>query len=264
MFEVTAVASDAGQLRARDRCVGDAGGIDLQGSSGRSHTGNESRSVAGRRRTCVLAATGGRFELTDTNAPAIAGICSRLDGLALAIELVASRVGTHGIAETADLLAGGLGLDWRGRRTAHPRHQTLRALLDWSYGSLGELERIVFRGLSIFVGTFTLDAVRAVCCGNIWEEGSAISAFDGLVAKCLASASVPDDNITRYRLLETTRAYALEKLEESSERQATARRHAAYFARLLDDACGGEVDPHQDSRAPSPAEHLGNVRACKG
>lgn len=208
------------------------------------------------------AAAGGRFELTDTNAPAVAGICGRLDGMALAIELAASRVGSHGITETAGLLAGGLGLDWRGRRTAHPRHQTLRALLDWSYGSLGELERMVLRRLSNFVGTFTIEAVRSVCCENISGEAQTITAFDSLVAKSLVSTSVSDDNVTRYRLLETTRDYALEKLERSGERQATARRHAAYYAQLLDDACGGEVDPHQDSRAVSLVEHLGNVRAA--
>jgi len=208
------------------------------------------------------AAAGGRFELTDTNAPAVAGICGRLDGMALAIELAASRVGSHGITETAGLLAGGLGLDWRGRRTALPRHQTLRALLDWSHGSLGDLERIVLRRLSIFVGAFTIDAVCSVCCGNVSDEAQTVTAFDSLVAKSLVSASVADDNVTRYRLLEATRDYALEKLEEGGERQATARRHAAYFAHLLDDACGGEVDPHQDSRALSLAEHLGNVRAA--
>jgi predicted ATPase/DNA-binding winged helix-turn-helix (wHTH) protein len=212
------------------------------------------------------AAAGGRFELTDTNAPAVAGICGRLDGMALAIELAASRVGCHGIAETAGLLSGGLGLDWRGRRTALPRHQTLRALLDWSYGSLGELERIVLRRLSIFVGTFTIDAVCSVCCGNVSDEAQTgaqtIAAFDSLVAKSLVSTSVADDNVTRYRLLETTRDYALEKLQDSGERQTAARRHAAYFAYLLDDACGGEVDPHHNSRALSLAEHLGNVRAA--
>ncbi|MGH8497158.1 MAG: ATP-binding protein [Gammaproteobacteria bacterium] len=208
------------------------------------------------------AAAGGRFELTDTNAPAVAGICGRLDGMALAIELAASRVGSHGITETVGLLASGLGLDWRGRRTALPRHQTLRALLDWSYGSLGDLERIVLGRLSIFVGTFTIEAVRSVCCGNMSDELLTITTFDSLVAKSLVSVSVADDNVTRYRLLATTRDYAREKLEESGERQATARRHAAYFAHLLDNACGGEVDPHQDSRAVSLAEHLGNVRAA--
>jgi predicted ATPase/DNA-binding winged helix-turn-helix (wHTH) protein len=212
------------------------------------------------------AAAGGRFELTDTNAPAVAGICGRLDGMALAIELAASRVGSHGITETAGLLAGGLGLDWRGRRTALPRHQTLRALLDWSYGSLGEFERMVLRRLSIFVGTFTIEAVRSVCGENVSDEAQTvvqtIAAFDNLVAKSLVSASVADDNVTRYRLLETTRHYALEKLERSGERRATAWRHAAYFAHLLDDACGGEVDPHQDSRAVSLVEHLGNARAA--
>jgi predicted ATPase len=207
-------------------------------------------------------AAGSRFELDDSNAPVVAEICGRLDGLALAIELVAARVGSHGITATAKLLAAGLGLDWHGRRTAHPRHQTLRELLDWSYGSLGQMEQRMLRRLSVFVGPFSIDAMRAVAGGNESEEAQVILAFDDLVAKSLVSVTIADDSTTRYSLLETTRVYACEKLDESGERARAARLHAAYYTSLLETACGGEVEPHPDSRATSLAEHLGNVRVA--
>jgi predicted ATPase/DNA-binding winged helix-turn-helix (wHTH) protein len=177
------------------------------------------------------AAAGGHFELTDANATAVAGICGRLDGIPLAIELAAKRAGTHGIAETAGLLDGGLGLDWRGRRTALPRHRTLRASLDWSYATLDEIERLVLRRASIFGGAFTLDALRAACRGCVPDE-EVVAAFDRLVTKCLVSASVSEDALTRYRLLGTTRVYAREKCAESGEREATARLHGAYVTSL--------------------------------
>src|SRR5690606_22485102 len=107
-------------------------------------------------------ASGHRFGLDDENAPIVAGICGRLEGIALAIELAGGRAGSHGIAATADLLNKNLGLDWHGRRTALPRHQTLRALLDWSYGLLPDAEQRALRRLSVFVGTFTIEAASAV------------------------------------------------------------------------------------------------------
>jgi DNA-binding winged helix-turn-helix (wHTH) protein len=111
------------------------------------------------------AASGSHFELNDANAPPVADICARLDGIALALELVGGRVGTYGVETTLDLLNKRLGLHWQGRRTALPRHQTLHALLDWSYGLLAEPERLVLRRLSIFVGTFALEGALAVAAG---------------------------------------------------------------------------------------------------
>lgn len=202
------------------------------------------------------AASGCRFELSDADAPIVAGICKRLDGIPLAIEFAAARVASHGIAGTADLLQNRLGLRWPGRRTALPRHQTLHALLDWSYTLLPEPERLVLRRLSVFVGLFTLEAAQAIA----YEDGPGgmhvADAVDSLVAKSLISA-VTESDTTRYRLLETTRVYAREKLEESVEKQAIAHRHAKYFATLL-----GRLDTRRSPGTRTLGEHLGNVRAA--
>jgi predicted ATPase len=208
------------------------------------------------------AASGGRFELSDQTAPIVAGICGRLDGIALAIEFAAGRVGSHGISGTEELLNRNLGLDWQGRRTALPRHQTLRALLDWSYGFLSEPERLLLQRLSIFVGTFSLEAVQAVASTRALTEARVVDMVDSLVAKSLVYAVIAEGNVTRYRLLETTRVYAAEKLQESGEAPEVAERHARYFTRLLNTTFGGAVEPHRDSGVRTSAEHLGNVRAA--
>ena len=208
------------------------------------------------------AASGGRFELSDQTAPIVAGICGRLDGIALAIEFAAGRVGSHGITGTEELLNRNLGLDWQGRRTALPRHQTLRALLDWSYGFLVEPERLVLRRLTIFVGTFSLEAAQAVACTGALNEARLVDMVDSLVAKSLVYAVIVEGKATRYRLLETTRVYAAEKLQDSGEAAAVAERHARYFARLLNTTFGGDIEPHRDSAVRTSAEHLGNVRSA--
>lgn len=211
------------------------------------------------------AASGGRVDLNDENAPMVASICGRLEGIALAIELAAGRAGSHGIAATADLLNKNLGLDWHGRRTALPRHQTLRALLDWSYGFLPDAEQLALRRLSVFVGAFTLEAAAAVVHDGRADEAAALNTLDALVAKSLVSAqsgATGDDGSGRYRLLETARIYAREKLQESGEAPITARRHAAYFAKLLNSRHGGLIDLEYTGRAHALREHLGNVRAA--
>jgi predicted ATPase/DNA-binding winged helix-turn-helix (wHTH) protein len=199
------------------------------------------------------AASGSRFELEDADVPVIAGICNRLDGMPLAIEFAAGRVGLHGLAGTAELLKTQFGLQFPGRRTAVPRHQTLHALLDWSYGLLSAPEQIVLRRLAVLVGPFDLEAAQAVAGDQALSQRQVITALEGLVSKSLVSA--------RYRLLETTRVYALEKLQESGEERAIAQRHALYFESLLSAlrqkiADGGLVRP------PELSEHLGNMRSA--
>ncbi|MBB6095123.1 putative ATPase/DNA-binding winged helix-turn-helix (wHTH) protein [Povalibacter uvarum] len=206
-------------------------------------------------------AGGGRFELDDRNAPIVAGICGRLEGIALAIELAAGRAGTHGIAATADLLNKNLGLDWHGRRTAHPRHQTLRALLDWSYGFLPESERLALCRLSILVGTFTIEAATAVANEGA-SEADTLATLDALVAKCLVSAQPEDDGSVRYRLLETTRIYALEKLRANGEFPLAARRHAEHVVKLLNAQHGGLIDLEYTGRAHALRDHLGDMRGA--
>jgi predicted ATPase/DNA-binding winged helix-turn-helix (wHTH) protein len=208
------------------------------------------------------AAGGGRFEMNDENAPIVAGICGRLEGLALAIELAAGRAASHGIAATADLLNKNLALDWHGRRTALPRHQTLRALLDWSYRVLPDAEQVALRRISVLVGAFSLEAVTAIVHGAAADDAGTLNTLEGLVAKSLVSSQSGHDGSSRFRLLETTRIYAQEKLRDSGEASSTARRHAEYFTKLLDSQHGGEIDLEYTGRSHALREHLGNLRAA--
>jgi len=202
------------------------------------------------------AASGCRFELSEADVPIVSDICERLDGIPLALEFAAARVAAHGIVGTAELLKSHLGLHWPGRRTAHPRHQTLHALLDWSYSFLTQIERRVLRRLAIFVGPFILEAARAVASENGPDEPHVVDALDSLVAKSLVSA-VPANDVTRYRLLETTRVYALEKLQQSGEKPAMALRHARFVQDRL-----ARVDTRNSRGAAAVAEYLANVRAA--
>ena len=171
------------------------------------------------------------FELTDADAPIVAEICRRLDGIALALELAASRVGVHGVQGTASLLDKQFRLLWRGRRTALPRHQTLSATLDWSYNLLSRTEQLILRRLAAFVGGFSLEAAVEVVADGL-DPAELIETLATLVDKSL----VTSDGTTamRYRLLDTTRAYAWQKLTESGEDPKIVRRHCEYMIRALE------------------------------
>lgn len=205
------------------------------------------------------AAAGGHFQLDDGNAPLVAGICGRLDGLAFAIEIAAARTASHGIVATADLLNRNLGLDWHGRRTALPRHQTLRALLDWSFGLLAEANQRALCRLSVLVGSFSVEAASAVLAV---DDAATLEILDALVSKSLVSVRVSEDGRARYRLLETTKIYAREKLAADGDASGAGRRHAQYFAQLLHAMHGGQIDLEYTGRAHALREHLGNVRAA--
>src|SRR6266478_3229208 len=116
------------------------------------------------------AAAHGGFRLNDADAPIVGKVCRKLDGIALALELAAGRVGVHGINGIASLLDSPCRLLWQGRRTALPRHRTLNAMLDWSYNLLDESERAILRGLSVFVGAFSLEAAEFVVAGDIFDR----------------------------------------------------------------------------------------------
>ncbi|MGA2996597.1 ATP-binding protein [Bradyrhizobium sp.] len=168
-------------------------------------------------------------------AAAIAEICRRLDGIPLAIELAAARaaaLGIEGIAARLDdrfrLLAG-------GHRTAMPRHQTLRATFDWSYELLTEPERVVLRRLAVFAGGFKLLAASAIATDEKIAATEVVDCIANLVAKSLVTAD-GDGETVGYRLLETTRAYSLEKLVQAGEFDAVARRHARRYLDLLESA----------------------------
>jgi predicted ATPase len=158
----------------------------------------------------------------------IATICRRLDGIPLAIELAAARGGALGIDEVAARLDDRFRLLTGGRRMALPRHQTLRATLDWSYELLSEPERVILRRLAIFAGVFNLGAASAVVASPELPQSEVVEGLSNLVAKSLVAAEV-DGRVARYRLLDTTRAYAIEKLGESGERERIARRHAEHY-----------------------------------
>jgi len=181
------------------------------------------------------AASSGSFELKDADVSSVADICRRLDGIPLAIELAAARVDFLGIRGLISLLDDRFRLLMQGRRTALPRHQSLRATLDWSYSLLAETDRVILRQLSTFRGYFTLDAAGAVVAHPTIATSAILNGVIGLAEKSLIVADATTETI-RFRLLDTTRAYALEKLTESGEFSEAARRHATYFYALLDQA----------------------------
>ena len=170
--------------------------------------------------------------LSDNDGLIVASICRRLDGIPLAIELVASRIASHGISGVEALLQNRFGLSWQGRRTALPRHQTLNAMLDWSYNLLTAHEKGVLCRLSVFVGDFVLQSARTVVPDSDQGGEDAAVAIDSLVAKSLIFTSTIDGLIW-YRLADTTRSYALKKLEENGERDRLARRHAEFYCDLF-------------------------------
>src|SRR5580704_17549593 len=208
------------------------------------------------------AASGYGAALSDIDAPIVARSCRRLDGVALAIELAASRVGSLGIRGTAELLENRFSLLWHGRRTALPRHETLNAMLDWSHSLLSEREKVVLCRLSAFVGDFTLQAAGSVASETEVDEADATDAVASLVAKSLVSTTVINES-TYYRLLDTTRAYAAAKLGARGEAARIARRHAIFYSRFLEhDEIIQSLFGEHDLSGYAP--HIGNVRAALG
>ncbi|MCG2666757.1 ATP-binding protein [Bradyrhizobium sp. GCM10023182] len=201
------------------------------------------------------------FELSEEDAPLVADICRRLDGIALAIELAAGRVNAYGIAGTASLLDSRFSLLWRGRRTAIPRHQTLSAALSWSYDLLPVAESATLRGLSIFVGPFTLEAALAVAASQSIDEAEAVEAITNLLSKSLIATS-PAERRLRYRLLDTTRAFVGDKLVESGESARVARAHAEYFRDFLHNISAKSTGMQSAGGFLPYADHLPNVRAA--
>lgn len=206
-------------------------------------------------------ANGAQLSITDTEAPLVANICRKLDGVALAIELAARRVESHGLQQISALLDERLARSWQGSRTAPQRQKTLQATLDWSYGLLSDQERMVLRRLAIFVGPFTLDAVLDVVTGPPLDRSIVFDVIDSLVAKSML-ATRPIGAMMRYRLLDTTRAYAREIGLETAEATELATRHAAYHRRWLEQsATEWSTLTSGTERAPHFAG-LNNVRAA--
>lgn len=205
-------------------------------------------------------ASGHRLELSDADAPIVARICRRLDGIPLAIELVASRAGAYGVRGIAELLENRFGLLWHGRRTALPRHQTLQAMLDWSYNLLSADQQRLLCRLSVFVGTFTIDGALAVASDAHTDAPRMADVVASLIDRSLVwTLDVAGSSCLR--LPDTTRAYAAAKLAEQGEDGTIARRHALYCigqfrsGTIPAAAFGGH-------EASDFAPHVGNVRAA--
>ncbi|MSP12304.1 MAG: adenylate/guanylate cyclase domain-containing protein [Chloroflexi bacterium] len=185
------------------------------------------------------------FTVTNQNAPAVAQICHRLDGIPLAIELAAARVRAMSVEQIANRLDDRFRLLTGGSRTALPRQQTLAALIDWSYNLLSEEERILFRRLSVFAGGWTLEAAEVVCADiNVGQDSilsnEILDLLTRLVDKSLVGVADQGDE-TRYRLLETIRQYARDRLLESGEGDPVRDRHLTYFLKLAEE---GEIQLH--------------------
>jgi predicted ATPase/class 3 adenylate cyclase/DNA-binding NarL/FixJ family response regulator len=200
------------------------------------------------------------FTLTDDNAATVGEICKRLDGVPLAIELAAARVRALSLAEILDSLHDRFRLLTGGARTAVRRQQTLRASVDWSHALLTEPERVLFRRLAVFLGGFDLGAARVVAGGGDVERYQVLDQLTLLVDKSLVVAD-NSGGTTRYRLLETVRQYALEKLGESGEADAVRTRHRDHYtsmAALLDAPAGSEYE----QRLEQAEIEIDNLRAA--
>ena len=170
------------------------------------------------------------FVLDDADVPAVLEICRRLDGMPLALELAAARVDAFGLKGLAAQLDDRFAVLTNGRRTALPRHQTLRAAMDWSYELLPQIEQLIFRRLAIFRGSFTMEAAAAIAADERINAAEVMESVANLAGKSLITTDIGSD-ITYHRLLDTTRSYALDKLGDRGEH--VARRHAEFFRDLV-------------------------------
>jgi predicted ATPase/class 3 adenylate cyclase/DNA-binding CsgD family transcriptional regulator len=188
------------------------------------------------------------FTVDDANAAAVAAICVRLDGIPLALELAAARLGSLSTSEINARLDQRFRLLTTGNRTARPRHQTLRALIDWSYDLLSPEERSVFDRLSVFAGGWTLDAAEAVTCGGDVAEWQVLDLLAALTGKSLVQAEVIRGS-TRYRLLETVRHYAAERLalRADSELRDVRVAHRDHYLGVAEAAAAHLTGPDQGS-----------------
>jgi predicted ATPase/DNA-binding winged helix-turn-helix (wHTH) protein len=209
-----------------------------------------------------VGARANEFSLSDDDAPVVAEICRKLDGIALAIELAAGRAAIFGVRDTIARLGSWLDLLKFGRRTANPRHQTLRATLDWSHDQLSGSERVVLRRVAIFAGHFALEAALAVAAEEGMGESAVADAMGSLGEKSLIGQRI-DSRGTFYRLLDTTRSYALEKLIAGGEHESVAAQHANFLIQLLE---SNRVDLFELGGSNLPADSvrdcLGNARAA--
>ncbi len=175
-----------------------------------------------------------KFTIGDDTAPAVADICRRLDGIPLAIELAAARVKVLSVPTLAQRLDERFKILTGGSRTALPRQQTMRALIDWSYDLLAEREQTIFRAFSVFANAFTLESASAVCSSDEIEDFEVLDILTSLVDKSLLQTDHSGADV-RYRMLESTRQYAHEKLVERGEHERVVQRHAQTYLAMSEE-----------------------------
>jgi non-specific serine/threonine protein kinase len=202
------------------------------------------------------------FRLTPETAPVVAQICRRLDGIPLAIELAAARVKVLDASQIADRLDDRFWLLSAGSRTAIPRHQTLRALIDWSYDLLADREKMLLSRVSVFAGGWTLAAAEAVASDDRLPESAVLNVLAQLVEKSLVLYSAAN-RMGRYPLLETVREYARERLGKSDQEHAVRRRHCRWVQSLCEQAEPElEGGPRQEAWVDRLEEEHDNLRAA--
>ena len=201
-----------------------------------------------------------RFELNQQNVAAVIDVCTRLDGIPLALELAAARLQSLGLSALVAMLDQRFRLLTSGSRTAPLRQQTMHATFDWSHGFLSSVEQLTFRRVGVFAGGFTLEAIRAVVPGEGSDSWEVIDALSSLVDKSLIAVEGKDE--PRYHLLESARAFALEKLEEAGEMSDLQRRHAMYFRQFFDAAYDAWPSTSDAVWIASTDRELDNLRAA--
>jgi predicted ATPase/DNA-binding winged helix-turn-helix (wHTH) protein len=201
------------------------------------------------------------FSPTAEDLASIATICRHLDGIPLAIELAAARAAVLSVQGVVAGLRDRFALLTAGRRTALPRHRTLRATLDWSYELLPETERRLLRRLAVFAGGFTIDAATAVTTDTGFDAPAVLDGIANLVAKSWVALD-KSDAAARWTLLETIRAYALEKLAEHAEADIAAQHHARYFRDLFTPQAQGAGSSLSDEDLARHVREIDNVRAA--
>jgi predicted ATPase len=204
-----------------------------------------------------------RFSVDANNAPFIAQICHRLDGIPLAIELAAARIRMLTVDEISAGLDERFSLLTGGARTLLPRQQTLRALIDWSYDLLSDQERLFLCQLSVFAGGWTLEAAKEVCVDNAMESDNASDLLRRLVSKSLVVVGEGSQSgETRYTMLETIRQYGRDRLSEAGGGEVVRQRHLAYFVKLTAHAGPELYRPNQVFWLNRLAEEIDNLRTA--
>jgi non-specific serine/threonine protein kinase len=201
------------------------------------------------------------FAVTNDNASALASVCCRLDGIPLAIELAAARVRSMSVEEVDRRLDQRFRLLTGGSVTAPRRHQTLRALIDWSYDLLADGEKALLGRVSVFAGGWTLEAAEQTCVGDGIEDWEVLDLVTSLADKSLVVAE-ERNGVARYRLLETVCQYARKRLQETDEEACWRRRHLAYFLALAEKAEPHLIDADQQAWLDRLEREHDNLRAA--